>query len=591
MLKFIESDENSGQVKSRFLARRQAPAQRERRELPAAPMRVTRDKRGWQRTLADDNVEHDDAWLVELQLEELRAATQQDSEETDGQHTPAAMSVSSSVDDGINTDESRMESRPGKGDGKRRRPRRLCRMCAVGLAVCVAAPGSITLLLTSVLAGYSLVNYLVSTAGSTLQASQPSSPPMLLPPSLPPSPPSIDLLSSNCSDHHPRPTFCASKLKLGRCTAQSVRRQCALTCNACDDDEAGVPPAMLPEPHLPPMLPPPASPPLLPPRAPPQPAQPPPKPERPPPRPQAPPPPAVCAQLSRMSLITTFCYDDPERKANRTLCESSYYETGRGLVPCAFESGKCQMAALEPVICPDLSHPSRPPPPSPVPASPPPSPQQPIAPALGDLIARFRDAVPSSDLAKAGILIHSFDHTESLALPWRGCPNHQGVPEVDGNDCILFGDRFSASIIFQGRTALFGGSGGIIFRPRFNRIRCSYAGDGGSRSGDGCGDNFCPSDRGAVDGWCDGAPHRPRDLENMLRWWGQHGTSYNEVIVDAAYMDARLPQSIEAFLSDAGGQTASVHRQFLDYYGVNAEDYPLVRFDPGSPEPFSLFKN
>ena len=77
----------------------------------------------------------------------------------------------------------------------------------------------------------------------------------------------------------------------------------------------------------------------------------------------------------------------------------------------------------------------------------------------------------------------------------------------------------------------------------------------------------------------------------MLRWWGQHGTSYNEVIVDAAYMDARLPQSIEAFLSDAGGQTASVHRQFLDFYGVNAEDYPLVRFDPGSPEPFSLFKN
>ena len=51
-------------------------------------MRVTRDKRGWQRTLADDNIEHDDAWLVELQLEELRAATQlQDGDETDGQHT------------------------------------------------------------------------------------------------------------------------------------------------------------------------------------------------------------------------------------------------------------------------------------------------------------------------------------------------------------------------------------------------------------------------------------------------------------------------------------------------------------------------
>ena len=101
--------------------------------------------------------------------------------------------------------------------------------------------------------------------------------------------------------------------------------------------------------------------------------------------------------------------------------------------------------------------------------------------------------------------------------------------------------------------------------------------------GDGCGDSFCPSERGAVDGWCDGAPHRPSDLKNMLRWWHEHGSTYNEIIVDVAYMDVHLPESVEAILQDA-----AVHSQFIEYYGVDAKDYPLVAFDPHGPIPFYM---
>ena len=154
---------------------------------------------------------------------------------------------------------------------------------------------------------------------------------------------------------------------------------------------------------------------------------------------------------------------------------------------------------------------------------------------------------------------------------------------------MTFGDRFSASIITGAKSPYFGGGGGIIFRPAFNRLLCAYGGDGGTKSGvgkdgvdgHGCGGGFCTR---PDDGWCDGAPHRPRDLQNMLRWWGQHATTYNEVIVDASYMDAHLPQSIEAIISDA-----AVHKQFVDFYGVSPRDYPLVGFRPENVlEPFFL---
>mgnify|MGYP006159779433 CR=1 FL=1 len=49
-----------------------------------------------------------------------------------------------------------------------------------------------------------------------------------------------------------------------------------------------------------------------------------------------------------------------------------------------------------------------------------------------------------------------------------------------------------------------------------------------------------------------------------------HGT---QVIVDVAFFDENLPHSVAAIISDR-----DVHRQFIDHYDVDPNDYPLVAF-------------
>ena len=91
------------------------------------------------------------------------------------------------------------------------------------------------------------------------------------------------------------------------------------------------------------------------------------------------------------------------------------------------------------------SPPSTPPPspsaPPPAPPNPPPSPPPP--PVLVQLNARYRDAQPSSDLRRAGVLLHMWDSTESKAQRWRGCPNHEGTPENEGWDWCAPSARLS----------------------------------------------------------------------------------------------------------------------------------------------------
>ena len=189
-----------------------------------------------------------------------------------------------------------------------------------------------------------------------------------------------------------------------------------------------------------------------------------------------------------------------------------------------------------------------------------------------------------------------WDGTESRSQKWRGCARGTGNLERDGNDCMTFGDRLSSSLVNQAQSFLFGAGGGVIFRPQYTKILCSYAGDGGSRHGGndgncgergcdrGCGNpaNMCTRERGQVDGWCDGAAHRPEDLDNMMRWWQINGKGYNEVIVDSAFHAAHLPDSVEAILYDG-----MAHIAFLDTFKVSSERYPLVVFDRGNMrEPF-----
>lgn len=177
-------------------------------------------------------------------------------------------------------------------------------------------------------------------------------------------------------------------------------------------------------------------------------------------------------------------------------------------------------------------------------------------------------------------MVHFWDDSESWHQRWRGCPNHRGSPAIDGSKCLQFGNRFAASIISRQKHPICEGvnwctNGGLVFRPEFNRLLCAYPTDMATiRFREGCPRPFCDRAVGAKNGFCNGLPHDPRDLDNMLRWWTKYGQSYNEVLVDIAYYDARLPHSVAAIIGDR-----NVHEQFVEFYKVDPKDYPLVGLD------------
>ena len=184
---------------------------------------------------------------------------------------------------------------------------------------------------------------------------------------------------------------------------------------------------------------------------------------------------------------------------------------------------------------------------------------------------------------------------------WHGCPDHQpGVGSdisLAGNDCLFMGNRFSASLIWRNHHPLFGGGGGLIFRPEYARVKCAYGADAGTRGGtdDGCGgrdghEPWCQTPE-ASDGWCSGRPYRPTDLEKMLLGWAENGHTYNEIILDVAVHDQGLPYSVEAILYDS-----LVHKDFIHHfrsrgYDITDADVPLVSFDPlDENEPFKAIR-
>ena len=271
------------------------------------------------------------------------------------------------------------------------------------------------------------------------------------------------------------------------------------------------------------------------------------------------------------------------------------------------------------------SPPSPPPPPSPSspppPSPPPPHPLPPIADRdaverVKYINKRFVDGHASNDLATAGVIVHQFDRTENSNQPWIGCVDDDvnrrrlGIGgRTDSADCMNYGQRMSSSIIY-GRMAPEGAgpiplfdptTPGIVFRPELSKVLCSYSSDAGSRSRgkDGCDDgvNFCPSKIGKVDGWCDGRPHLPGDLIHMLQGH-LHAINcprcWNEVIISAKWSEDHLPESIEAFFypvdvsEEQYRYIRTVHRDFLEFYGLSDLDKPLLEFDASNwQQPFS----
>lgn len=94
----------------------------------------------------------------------------------------------------------------------------------------------------------------------------------------------------------------------------------------------------------------------------------------------------------------------------------------------------------------------------------------------------------------------------------------------------------------------------------------------------------------------------PRDLDTMLRLYGEHSqpykepsffSGYNELVYDAQAWNDQLPQTIEAFFVIRNGEkystsgvAATAHQDFVSHF--RTRDVPLLAFDPNDWEqPFS----
>ena len=214
------------------------------------------------------------------------------------------------------------------------------------------------------------------------------------------------------------------------------------------------------------------------------------------------------------------------------------------------------------------------------------------------LNARFRDGTSSADLAKVGLILRQFDMTEDQQRPWRGCPGHV-VSEQAGNECRIYGQRFSASIVnaqlFRAskKIPLFSTVGaGVVYSPGVT-LNCVYGGDGGTRKlpDDGCGTQFCEVSRSRQDGWCDGLPHHTAQVGDMLSHI--RGSGYNEIVIDTQSIDDQLPEAVEAlfYLKDStlsARRGRQIHKDFIRRYSLDAAEHPLLRLDPHNLErPFT----
>jgi len=220
------------------------------------------------------------------------------------------------------------------------------------------------------------------------------------------------------------------------------------------------------------------------------------------------------------------------------------------------------------------------------------------------LNARFLDGHPSSNLAEAGVLVHTFDRTEGQGLehaPWMPC----GETEW----CAQFSDRISASIVNSNiRLAFHLETGGIVLSPSSTTILCSYFADGGTMT------KMCthPAPRDCVPGcsdqytmrpvWCNpedletggdiySCAWKPEHLQYMI---GHHMLSvyYNEVVVGTRDWATRLPSLIDAFFFSR--QDHSVEERMRGIHSDFMSQYPeakalLVSFDIDDlEEPFRL---
>jgi hypothetical protein len=246
--------------------------------------------------------------------------------------------------------------------------------------------------------------------------------------------------------------------------------------------------------------------------------------------------------------------------------------------------------------------PLRPPPPfpSPLPQLPPPPPRMITAAALNE---RFWSGSPSSNLRDAGVLLRQFDGQSDLdgGSPWRPCPTTSWCAQHENFWPSSVINRFVRRLYYQDRA-------GFALDPQLVTMLCVCQNDCNSnsqaRGRRGCASRRCCDDdvqhcaaRNTLhEEWFHHIDHDcsypPEDLQEALAAQLKRGVPmHNEVVLDNLRIDEHLPSVVLAFffMSEASREAATtMHRRFLDAYGVSDAYCPLVRLDLyGEGDPFS----
>lgn len=168
--------------------------------------------------------------------------------------------------------------------------------------------------------------------------------------------------------------------------------------------------------------------------------------------------------------------------------------------------------------------------------------------------------------------MHIYDDYEDEQRPWNMCH------EVCRRGNV---DAWSSSLISRTVPWIFlasAGAAGFIMSPHAE-IVCAFpfdAGTGGHSNG-----RCNPSADGHF------AMHTLQDaLQRQYdgSWRRVHpqDSVYNEIIVGSMWWDRNLPWALEAFVFDGDAEMqarmAQTHQRFLDYYGLTAEEVPLLRY-------------
>lgn len=208
----------------------------------------------------------------------------------------------------------------------------------------------------------------------------------------------------------------------------------------------------------------------------------------------------------------------------------------------------------------------------------------------------------SGGVPETGVLLHAFDRREDVE-PWRPAQPQNGQPMQyehlkQSGSLIYLGQRASNEKIPH-----FNGEGsGLIMRPRSTRVFCGFGGDAGGKGAcspqsetciPGCQQQgqplWCSPEEvhlsGNQEGTCYDRPWRPGpDLGTLFQRAANNG-HYNEIILDALFWDAHVPDAIEGIYYTAGISSAAVqearrtHAAFVGRFHLDAAETPLLVLD------------